>query len=307
MFDSLIHADWSTNDRKKWMTLADRAPRGWQVRAPRRLRSSSEIIDDWLFSGRRLLAGFDFPIGLPVAFGRRTGFGNFQDALMEFGSGEWAQFFEVADRPEDISLGRPFYPHTSRKGRKQNDLTVALKVKNIEELMRECEHRTADRPPACSIFWTLGGKQVGKSAIDGWQSVIRPALRRGARLWPFSGRLTELSTNLAGCVLCETYPREAYVHVSGIPLGGSKRIQKDRRRVAVHILDRAEKRGVTFTPEAREAVLTGFGPTKSGEDPFDSFVGLLGMIEVVEGRRDEGTASTDAIGWEGWILGQRPS
>jgi hypothetical protein len=63
---------------------------------------------------------------------------------------------------------------------------------------------------------------------------------------------------------------------------------------------------VTFTEDARAALLDGFGPFKSGEDPFDAFVGLIGMIEVVEGRRDEGnTFAGDDITWEGWILGQR--
>ena len=42
----------------------------------------------------------------------------------------------------------------------------------------------------------------------------------------------------------------------------------------------------------------------SGEDPFDAFVGLIGMIEVVDGRRDEGSTSAgDVITWEGLTAG----
>jgi hypothetical protein len=155
------------------------------------------------------------------------------------------------------------------------------------------------------LFWTLGGNQVGKGAIDGWRSVIRPALERNARLWPFNGRLSELS-KLPGCVLCETYPQEAYSHV-GIRFrpGGSKRIQEDRRMAGVAMVNHAEKQGVIFTAEARHCILDGFGLSKSGEDPFDATVGLLSMIEVVDGRRPEGCASTDEVtAWEGWILGQ---
>jgi hypothetical protein len=38
---------------------------------------------------------------------------------------------------------------------------------------------------------------------------------------------------------------------------------------------------------AHEGMCFGFGPKKSGEDAFDALVGLLAMIEVVEGRRTE--------------------
>ena len=50
-------------------------------------------------------------------------------------------------------------------------------------LLRVCELKTEHSQAACSLFWTLGGNQVGKGALTGWQEVIRPALLRGARLW----------------------------------------------------------------------------------------------------------------------------
>jgi hypothetical protein len=63
---------------------------------------------------------------------------------------------------------------------------------------------------------------------------------------------------------------------------------------------------VTFTDDARTKLLDGFGSSKSGVDKFDSLVGLLSLIEVVEGRRPEGSAPVgDGIAWEGWILGLR--
>ncbi|MBM7322380.1 hypothetical protein JS562_04460 [Agrobacterium sp. S2] len=50
----------------------------------------------------------------------------------------------------------------------------------------------------------------------------------------------------------------------------------------------------------------GFGNGKDGEDRFDATVGLLGMIDVVDGRRTEGVPEADDVKtWEGWILGQR--
>jgi hypothetical protein len=50
-------ADWSTKNRKKWMTAAERTPKGWQVAAS---RLAPEFIGCWLFGGRTVLAGFDF-------------------------------------------------------------------------------------------------------------------------------------------------------------------------------------------------------------------------------------------------------
>jgi hypothetical protein len=54
----------------------------------------------------------------------------------------------------------------------------------------------------------------------------------------------------------------------------------------------------------RHALADGFGPRKDGEDVFDAAVGLLGMIEVVEGRRLASPIERSAQDWEGWILGQ---
>jgi hypothetical protein len=306
MFDFLIHADWSIDARKKWMATAERTPQGWQVTAPQLVPSAPELIDTWLFNGRTVLAGFDFPIGVPVEFGRRTGFADFPEALGEFGRGEWKDFFNVANSPNDISLRRPFYPQSSQRGHKRVFLLRALGVATMDKLLRECERKTSGRRAACSIFWTLGGNQVGKAAIDGWQSVIRPALCRKARLWPFHGRLDDLSKS-TGCVLCETYPQEAYAHVGvKFPSGMSKRNQDNRRIASVPVLDWAKRYGVTFAADARDSLLNGFGSSKSGEDPFDALIGLLSMIEVVDERRDEGSASIrDGAAWEGWILGQQ--
>jgi hypothetical protein len=307
MFDSLIHADWSTNPSKRWIAAADRTAHGWQVAPPQLAPCAAEFIDRWLFAGRTVLAGFDFPIGVPIAFGSRTGFADFSEALSGFGTGEWKDFFSVADRPEDISLRRPFYPRTSIQGRSRSDLLNALGFERFDELLRTCERKTTEgRRAACPLFWTLGGNQVGKAAIDGWRSIIQPAVLRGARLWPFEGRLHELSSS-PGCVLCETYPQEAYSHLDvQFRAHGSKRVQEDRRSAGTAMIAWAKRHDIDFTSELSKELIDGFGPSKSGEDPFDAVVGLLSMIAVVDGRRDEGSGFTeDEIAWEGWILGQR--
>ncbi|MCD2184467.1 hypothetical protein [Rhizobium sp. GN54] len=52
------------------------------------------------------------------------------------------------------------------------------------------------------------------------------------------------------------------------------------------------------------AINDGFGSDKAGEDRFDAVIGLLGMLDVVDGRRGKGIPAIDAVRkWEGWILG----
>jgi hypothetical protein len=306
MFEKLIHADWSTHQNKKWMTTAERTAQGWHVGAPRPVPCANELMKHRLFSGKTVLAGFDFPIGVPAIFGKKTGFGTFPEALAEFGIGGWSEFFNVAEKPEQISVRRPFYPRTYMASPKQAHLLQALEVTSIDELRRTCERKRSDRRAACPLFWTLGGNQVGKAAIDGWKYIIKPALLGGARLWPFDGPLDQLSKS-SRCVLCETYPQEAYGHVCvKFRTGESKRVQKDRQRGGAAMLRWAGERSISLSEDARTQICDGFGPSDSGEDPFDACVGLLSMIDVVDGRRPAGSPShADEIAWEGWILGQQ--
>jgi hypothetical protein len=85
-------------------------------------------------------------------------------------------FFDVADTPDDICLTRPFYPKSSGVGRKHAHLFGPLNVNSIDDLRRICERKTPHRPAACPLFWTLGGNQVGKAAIDGWQKCLEARL-----------------------------------------------------------------------------------------------------------------------------------
>jgi hypothetical protein len=144
MFDTIFHADWSGQESKQWRATAERNGLGWIVDAPKPAPSGPELfklIEDWIGGGRTVLAGFDLPIGLPAAFGRQSGLGNFPKALSVFGSGEWKNFYNVADEPEDISKKRPFYPNTSLKGRRQADIFGPLGVASTVELRRDANSR----------------------------------------------------------------------------------------------------------------------------------------------------------------------
>ncbi len=242
---------------------------------------------------------------MPASYGALTGYASFRELLPGLGDGAWAAFFDVSDRREDIAVHRPFYPRVSRKGVSPSHLVSGLGIASSAELLRTCERRTEARQAACSLFWTLGGNQVGKAAIAGWQQVVRPALARGGRLWPFEGSLAQLARE-PGVVLAETYPAEAY-GIVGIRFlaGESKRRQHDRAAKAPAIAAWAARHDVSLSPELHAEIAEGFGSAASGEDRFDALLGLLGMIEVVDGRRAEVTEHHAAtVAWEGWILGR---
>jgi hypothetical protein len=262
------------------------------------------FVSGLLGSPQPTLAGFDFPIGLPAAFGQKTRFSSFIEAIVAFGIDEWSRFYEVSESAEDISLHRPFYPRVASSSARQAHLLRALGVDNVDALRRQCERATNDRRAACVLFWTLGGNQVGKAAICGWQEVVHPARREGALLWPFDGTLPSLA-GAGRLVICETYPAEAYRHVDvKFRRGGRKQNQADRREATVRLPSRCAEYGVELADALLNAIRDGFGSRKSGEDPFDAAMGLLSMVEVVEGRRAAAPTQTPVVEWEGWILGQ---
>jgi hypothetical protein len=310
----VVHADWSVRAAKRWMAKAVLQPDGrYQVFAPepagapetllRRLRQS--IGPDGM-----LLAGFDFPIGLPVCYAQRCEIDDFLAFLTLLGEGDWGDFYRVAGQPDEIGLQRPFYPARPGNAR-QNDLLSALGFQAMNDLRRECELAHPGRRPAAPLFWTLGGQQVGKAAISGWRQVLAPALRQAGdspsvAIWPFSGHLSDL-LQPGATVLAETYPAEYYA-----PLGvkfsrqtGGKRSQAARQGGASALLEWAERARLGLAPELRTTLQDGFGPAPAGEDAFDAVVGLFGMLNLVLGLRPlEEPAGRRVLKIEGWILGQ---
>jgi hypothetical protein len=169
------------------------------------------------------------------------------------------------------------------------------------------------RRAASPLFWTLGGQQVGKAAIHGWREVLGPGLREAnldLSLWPFSGRLETLLA--AGrLVAVETYPAECYTHL-GVAFSrrrrgfrSGKRVQADRAANAGRLLAWAEQAGVRLEPPLRAALLDGFGLSQDGEDPFDTTIGLFGMLNIILGYRPLYEPEDPVIrSIEGWIFGQ---
>ena len=75
----------------------------------------------------------------------------------------------------------------------------ALGFTNIDSPRRICVRKTPFRGPASSLFWALGGQQVGRADIVGWRDLIAPVLSDKSlpvSIWPFNGRFHELISQI---------------------------------------------------------------------------------------------------------------
>jgi hypothetical protein len=312
----VAHADWGVAPTKRLLARAELGADGRYVaRAPEPVGESTSLLRRLgAVAGAKgvIFVGFDFPIGLPLAYAERVGIQDFVAALPEFGSEPWAEFYTVATTRTEIGLKRPFYPYRPG-GTSRTDLVMALGVADFDELRRRCERKQAHRSAACPLFWTLGGNQVGKGAIHGWRDILGPALEEFGQdlaLWPFDGPLQDLFRP-GRVVVAETYPAEVYRQLgidlsrSGGPGGAGKRSTGSRAINADAMVAWATGADVTLDDKLVEMIENGFGPHGDGEDPFDAVVGLFGMLNVVLGKQEPGEPTDERVRRvEGWILGQ---
>jgi hypothetical protein len=308
--DLVAHADWSINPRKRLVAaaglvspvnpLVDRRPRYRLVSLA--VAAPGDLLAGLLsrYQPARMLAGFDFPIGLPRAYAAAAAVASFPEFLGQLGEEPWREFAHVAAHRSEISLRRPFYPDRPG-GTRRAHLHAALGL-SAAQIRRRCDGTDAE-----TLFWTLGGKQVGKAALTGW-TMLRHARAAGAdvALWPFDG---ELSALLAGppVVVAETYPREFYRYIGALGRPRwSKRHQADRRLCVPALLDWAGRLGVDWDAGVLRRVRAGCDAGPTGEDEFDAVVGVLGMISVVTGAVAPGVPAGDpaVTSTEGWILGR---
>jgi hypothetical protein len=318
----VVHADWSSNSKKRIMARATKAKNGSY------LVKQSEMVGDLnnflarlrtdIEANGSILVGFDFPIGLPIAYARAARISSFTSALPQLGQKDWSDFYRIAETPNQIHLKRPFYPKRPGSARRSH-LISGLGLSDFKSLYRLCELGKPGRRAACPLFWTLGAQQVGKAAISGWKDILSPALLRKSMgvehshlvsIWPFSGILEELLQTRSMVVL-ETYPSEFYNHlelnftnqVTGKPSG--KRDQVVRASNAVNLLSFAAELDLHLDPSMQASLLNGFGSSPSGEDFFDAAVGLLGMLNILLGNRPfEEPDDPNTRNIEGWIFGQ---
>ncbi|MBS1826299.1 MAG: DUF429 domain-containing protein [Acidobacteria bacterium] len=255
-------ADWSVHPRKRWVCECVDGV----VSAPRQVADAAALLS----GDGPAVVGFDFPIGMPAAYCRAAGFSHFFECLRV----DWTP----SNHP---ALAQPFFPQTPN--RKMAELEAVLGIARGDWL-RECDRLAGAAP----MFWTLGAKQVGKAAISGWKEVLR-ARPEVWKIWPFEAVDVRRDQWVA-----EIYPALGY------PKNFGKRNPARRREYAGELLARAAQLQLRLTAECETAVQDGFGPHPDGEDPFDAFVGLVGMAESLGDIPSRAPLGDQC---EGWILG----
>ncbi|WP_338151008.1 hypothetical protein [Neoroseomonas soli] len=285
------------------MSIARRGPRGWRAEAPVLAGDPAALAAALIAEGGPAALGLDLPLGVPRGFAE----GRMEAGFPEFLRGLAGRpgFFEVAATLDQVSRERPFYPARGVKGMTRAAHAAALGLGESRGLSRRCDRATAERPAGAPVFWTLGANQSGKAAIAAWRDWLAPGLAGGApyALWPFEGGVHALLAR-GRAVLAEVYPAEALRHL-GLVMPGSKRVQRDRAALGEALLDAMAERRVAPSPALRAMARDGFGADAAGEDRFDSVIGLLGLIGVLDGARPDFVPEDPAIRlWEGWVLGQ---
>lgn len=292
-FSVVAHADWAARQRGRQVAVAVRDPDGRvAISAPHEAGGSGDIREVLRIPGsHRWIAGFDFPIGLPAQYARASGLETFRQALDQFGAGEWLGFYDVAEEPADIGLHRPFYPMRPG-GKEQIHLFDRLGLRR-DQLLRRCECLSRGQ----MLFWTLGPNQVGRAAIHGWQSLLAPQADEVA-LWPFDGRLEELAAQRRPVVV-ETFPRIARRSMFDTDVTKARAAHPATAR---NLRDEIERRGYRTTDELSRELEAGLEPP--ADDRLDALVGLLLMLDVLEGRVADGCPfdDLDVTTVEGWML-----
>jgi hypothetical protein len=308
----IAHSDWSKNPAKRRMAVAILQPDlQWLVCEPINIPNPSgyfHSLQSLQMVAGCILAGFDFPIGIPCSYASKLGITDFLWFLTSLSKEKWDQFYTPAEFRSQISLYRPFYP--ARPGNsKRWHLEQALAMP-FSQLYRLCEISHNNRRAACPLFWTMGGSQVGKAAISGWRDLLSPALADPCldlQIWPFSGTLADLCQP-GRLVVVETYPAEFYHHLGlsfSFPTRRSKRRQADRLAFSSQLITWASENNLELPESIITLIQQGFGNRSIGEDQFDALVGLYGMINIVLGHHTAWEPQISRLrNVEGWIFGQ---
>lgn len=306
----VVHADWSTSAKKRWLARAELVEQIYLVHSPELVGDLSTFLHqlaDRAGKASCLLIGFDFPIGLPNTYAQRAGFPDFISGLSLFGKHRWSGFYDPAETADQISLYRPFYPYRPG-GTLRQHLIDGLGMESFDQLLRTCDKTPPLQRTAAPLFWTLGAQQVGKAAINGWKYVLAPGLQDpelDLSIWPFSGKLADL-VGRGRIIAVESYPAEAFKQLDllGAQQRFSKRQQGDRKFISQNLFQHASISGIRLESELEQEIRNGFGNQASGEDRFDALIGLLGMLKILDKEIDFTEPKMESVRrTEGWIFG----
>ena len=291
--------------RKRWMALAVPVQGGWTVEVMP-VGELATFLSRLMVraDGGAVALGLDCPIGLPRAYAARLGGGavDFPAFLRSLTAA--SDFFRVCDDLDEVAPGRPFYPRHGQAGMTRAAFAGRLGL-DAAGLSRACDRATADRPAGAPLFWTLGANQVGKAAVTAWRDLLLPALAGPAppALWPFDGALENLLAP-GQVAVAECYPAEAMRQL-GLRMNGSKRRHADRIALAPALRGRLATLDARPDPALAAMLDAGMGADAAGEDRLDCLLGLLGLLQVLMGRRADAVPDDAWVRrWEGWVLGQ---
>lgn len=227
--------------------------------------------EEWRRLPKPILITVDVPIGLPNAFEDVwRDYRGFLPWLRQREGRDWREL--VAESIGDQEAKRPFV--VCKKGERKADGHFPL---------RRCERLTQGE----SVYWCVGGKQVGKAALQFWHDTLLPLSRHfGSRLavWPFEA--------LEGkeVVIAECYPTILYQQVWG------RRVTKSSACDVVDAVD--EKR----QHKPRLCCDKTWLHAASSEDDFDMFTTAIAVAEAEGNPEMLFAAPDDARPVEGWML-----
>ena len=283
----ILAFDWGSTPAKRQMCRAVLSEGRYVLSAPRPVEDIGALE---LRPGA--LAAFDCPLGVSREYAARADLGSFRAALGQFGSGRFGRFYELAECAADITTERPFYPARGVKGTSRDHLRQILG--DAAFAPRACDRLAGAGP----IFWLVGPRQVGRSAVCIWRELITPRLDRVA-LWPFDGRLKELIA-ADRPILAEMYPA-FLLRTLGVTV--ARKSDPAARAACGRALLRRVSGDTRLDLDAVRALLrSGFGVSRAGEDPFDATIACIGLAKLLlDDRMPEPPDAARAV--EGWILG----
>jgi hypothetical protein len=283
----ILAFDWGSTPAKRQMCRAVLSDGRYVLSAPQQVEDIGALE---LRPGA--LAAFDCPIGVSREYAAKADLGSFRAALGQFGNGRFGRFYELAGCAADITTERPFYPARGVKGTSRDHLRQVLG--DAAFAPRACDRLAGAGP----IFWLVGPRQVGRSAVCIWRELITPRLDRVA-LWPFDGRLKELIA-ADRPILAEMYPA-FLLRTLGVTV--ARKSDPAARAACGRALLRRVSGDARLDLDAVRALLRGgFGVSRAGEDPFDATIACIGLAKLLlDDRMPEPPEAARAV--EGWILG----
>lgn len=214
-FDTVAIVDWSATNGPSpakpspdaiWIgtaTATGTEARYFRTRAEAEAHLSA-LIDAERTAGRRLLVGFDFPMGYPAGFAARlTGQGD-PRALWRWLAGRITDGgnrnnrFAVADNINAIMGGGPFWGRPSALALPHLPEKKAVDYAALGLPERRAVERAVPRAQPVWKLYTTGS--VGSQALMGLPMIHRLSQREGIAVWPFDPPGTSPT------VLAEVYP-----------------------------------------------------------------------------------------------------